>query len=405
MRRFEHAGTASNPIKLKLTTLTWMRLALAVLFLAVASADVYAQGPGSGRGPGFGHGPGFGRGQGQGRGRNSGQGIHNAQDGDQSKARDGVAGEASPHPDEAAGDDSFLDDRDTFHFLLDHHKEIRRTVENLPDGLHSVTESDNPEVVAKIQEHVAAMASRIEDGRPVRMWDPLFRALFSVKEPMTLEYKDTTKGVEVTQRSDNRTVVLLLQAHAKVVSAFVAKGMEEAHESHAVPTAALKSPKMASENELPLIYPQVQDFGGVVQLPDASQQPREMTRLLVDLTSGGNVDEVNAGLQKVARFVNIYAGAGRQSTQVKVVVVMHGEATLLGLADEHWTKRFEGDRNPNLELIGKLTDAGVEFMVCGQSLAHKHAQQNQLVPQVAVAVSALTANVNLQQDGFVRIPL
>lgn len=50
--------------------------------------------------------------------------------------------------------------------LFRHHSEIHRTVPLLPDGIHAVTESDDPEVAALIQEHVASMYGRIDQDRP-----------------------------------------------------------------------------------------------------------------------------------------------------------------------------------------------------------------------------------------------
>jgi hypothetical protein len=59
-------------------------------------------------------------------------------------------------------------DQDVFHFLLDHHAEIRRSVKRLDNGVETLTESDNKEVATKIQEHVASMHQRIKDGRGLR---------------------------------------------------------------------------------------------------------------------------------------------------------------------------------------------------------------------------------------------
>jgi hypothetical protein len=50
--------------------------------------------------------------------------------------------------------------------------------------------------------------------------------------------ENTEKGVCVTETSDDPTVVVLIQAHAEVVSKFVAHGFEEAHQNHTVPPAA-----------------------------------------------------------------------------------------------------------------------------------------------------------------------
>jgi hypothetical protein len=133
-------------------------------------------------------------------------------------------------------DPDFVKDRDTFHFLLEHHQQIRREVKELPNGVETVTETDDAQLVAKLQEHVAAMYDRLEKNRPVRMRDPLFAAIFRHADKVSMKLDKTPKGVRVVETSDDPTVVRLIQAHAKVVSAFVARGFDEAHQMHPLPT-------------------------------------------------------------------------------------------------------------------------------------------------------------------------
>ncbi len=151
--------------------------------------------------------PGTGRGQGMGRGRGMGRG---------------------PGPDLRA-------DQDVFHFLLENHAKIQRSVEQMENGVDTLTESDDAAVKAKIQEHVAAMHSRIKDGRGLRYWDELFVALFKRHASINMSVENTEKGVRVKETSDDKIVVQLIQAHANVVSLFVKHGFEEAHKNHAVP--------------------------------------------------------------------------------------------------------------------------------------------------------------------------
>ena len=50
------------------------------------------------------------------------------------------------------------------HQLLQDHQRINRTVTNLPDGIRTVTESDDPQVALRIKEHVATMNDRVVAG-------------------------------------------------------------------------------------------------------------------------------------------------------------------------------------------------------------------------------------------------
>ena len=154
---------------------------------------------------------------------------------DEKPAR-GVPKELQPKGKGPGGkDDAFATDRDTFHFLLENHKAIKRTVKKLDNGIETVTESDKPEVAKKIQEHVPAMYERLKSGKGVRYWDPLFAEVFKHGKKMTMEIEKTEKGVKVTEKSDEADVVKIIQAHAEVVSKFVEKGFDEAHKAHPVP--------------------------------------------------------------------------------------------------------------------------------------------------------------------------
>ena len=127
------------------------------------------------------------------------------------------------------------DDHAGFHFLLQNHDRIRRNVTKLPDGVETVTESDDPEVAAGIRKHVAAMARRLKEGRPIHARDPLFAELFRHADAIVIVEEPTEKGLRVRETSTDAYVVELIQAHAEVVDGFVARGMAEMHRDHAVP--------------------------------------------------------------------------------------------------------------------------------------------------------------------------
>jgi hypothetical protein len=134
-------------------------------------------------------------------------------------------------------DGQFAADRDVFHYLLQNHDQIRREVQNTTDGVTTSTESDNPEIAVKIQEHVAAMAKRVEERRRIHMRGPLFAEIFRHADKIHLKYEKTAKGVRVAETSDDPYVVQLIQAHGSVVSLFVKNGFSEARTNHTVPGA------------------------------------------------------------------------------------------------------------------------------------------------------------------------
>ncbi len=132
-------------------------------------------------------------------------------------------------------DPRFIEDRKWFHFLLANREKIERTITRTEKGVDTLTESDDPEVAAGIQTHVAAMHARVKEGRGIHMRDPLFREVFRHADTIDMKITDTAKGVRVIETSDDPYVASLIQAHADVVSRFIENGHEEVQKNHAVP--------------------------------------------------------------------------------------------------------------------------------------------------------------------------
>src|SRR5687768_11601342 len=133
------------------------------------------------------------------------------------------------------GDPAHAADMQLFHQLFEHRTEINRQVIAREDGIETVTESTNPEVTRLLQTHVAAMLARVKEGRPIHQRDPLFMELFKNADRIEARHELTAGGVRVVETSKDAYVVKLLQAHAEVVSAFLANGMSEMMKNHPVP--------------------------------------------------------------------------------------------------------------------------------------------------------------------------
>ena len=145
-------------------------------------------------------------------------------------AQHGPGGMAGQH------DNAHMDDMRGIHALLDQRALITRQVTARPDGVETVTESDTPEVARLIQSHVAAMYARVDEARPIHQRDPLFREVFAHARLIVMQQERTAKGVKVVETSTDPYVVRLIQAHAEVVSAFLANGRAEMMKDHAVPS-------------------------------------------------------------------------------------------------------------------------------------------------------------------------
>jgi uncharacterized protein len=295
-------------------------------------------------------------------------------------------------------DDRHDEDQAVFQYLLQHHQQINRTITDLSNGVETLTESDVPEVADKIKEHVEWMEYRIKNTHPIRMRDPLFAELFRHTDKIEMTHEDTEKGVRVTETSNDPYVAQLIQAHAKTVSAFVQNGFAEAMKNHPVPSITKSNAGETSAAVIP-------EHGPVTKLPNAVQQPRPGTKIVVDLTGGSDADKLNKHLEKVAKYLNIYAGAGSEPADVNIAVVFHGDATLAVLNPDAYAAVFGITGNPNLALMHQLHQAGVELYVCGQSLISKGSNPDDVAVFVDVAVSAITSVANLQADGYAYVPL
>jgi hypothetical protein len=133
------------------------------------------------------------------------------------------------------GDPTHMKDMQQFHELLEKRALISRTVKVLPDGVDTLTESDDPAVATLIRSHVVAMYARVSEARPIHMRDPLFREVFANASKIVMKHENTPKGVRVMETSADPYVAKLIQAHAEVVNLFLKNGMEEMHKDHEVP--------------------------------------------------------------------------------------------------------------------------------------------------------------------------
>jgi len=123
------------------------------------------------------------------------------------------------------GDASFADDMRLVHAMLFDHEKIKRTVANLPDGIRTVTESDDPGVARSIKAHVASMEKRLSDGKIFNLFSPTLPVLFENRDKIKTAVETTEKGSTVTQTSGDAKVVAALQAHAIEVSELARDGM------------------------------------------------------------------------------------------------------------------------------------------------------------------------------------
>jgi hypothetical protein len=111
------------------------------------------------------------------------------------------------------------------HDMLMNHDKIRRTVTNLPDGIRTVTESDEPQVTQTIKAHVASMSQRLKTGQEFNIFSTTLPVLFENRDKIQSRVEMTEKGATVTRTSTDTKVVAALQGHAAEVTELAQEGM------------------------------------------------------------------------------------------------------------------------------------------------------------------------------------
>lgn len=152
----------------------------------------------------------------------------------------------------------------------------------------------------------------------------------------------------------------------------------------------------------PTAGPIITSGGGVYPVPNAdfAIPPGLALRARFDVAnSPAGRDSVNPDLNSAARFLNMHAQAGIPRERVQVAVVVHGAASKDVLSDAAYQQRF-GAANPNQHLLEELAGAGAQIILCGQTAAHRGIERGELAKPVRLALSAMTAHVVLQDQGY-----
>jgi len=146
----------------------------------------------------------------------------------------------------------------------------------------------------------------------------------------------------------------------------------------------------------------IKDYGKVypVESPDLLLKTDTEYKVIFDIFTDKSKDGgVNPLLNAVARYLNMHAQQGVLLKNMKVVVILHGAATKYTITDIAFKNQFKKE-NPNSELLQELKKANVELFVCGQSYVANGFKAENKSTDIKLALSALTALVYYQSDGY-----
>ena len=146
----------------------------------------------------------------------------------------------------------------------------------------------------------------------------------------------------------------------------------------------------------------ITDFGQTfeVENPDIKTDINTTLKVIFDVSkSSEDTTQINSYLVTAARFLNMHADAGMNLDQLKVAITVHGSAWKDMLNDTIYMEKY-GSKNPNTELLNQLNEAGVDIIMCGQTAAYRKVSKSDSNANVKFALSAMTALLQYQNNGY-----
>ncbi|MGJ8535645.1 MAG: DsrE family protein [Parasphingopyxis sp.] len=146
-------------------------------------------------------------------------------------------------------------------------------------------------------------------------------------------------------------------------------------------------------------------FGNVASVETTTAIPVDAHfAIAFDTSTAADPGEINRTLDSAARFINMHVEAGVPLENIRIAVVVHGQAAFDMTNAERYGAQYDGAENVNVTAVEALTANNVRIIVCGQTAAYYEIDIEDLLPGVDMALSAMTAHALLQQDGFTLNP-
>lgn len=98
--------------------------------------------------------------------------------------------------------------------MFNRHNEIRRTVEEIPGGVRTTTESDSPDLAGLLHTHVPSMYSHLDQGAEIMCMSQSLPTLFRRTADYHRQLTLTVKGVVAVETADDPDLTQAIRAHA-----------------------------------------------------------------------------------------------------------------------------------------------------------------------------------------------
>ena len=109
--------------------------------------------------------------------------------------------------------------------MFNRHTELNRVVEEIPGGVRTTTESNSPDLTAKLQAHVSSMYSHVGQGAEVMCMSGSLPTLFRNASSYRRQLTFTPTGLIAEETADDPNITQAIRAHAREVTGFVVDGM------------------------------------------------------------------------------------------------------------------------------------------------------------------------------------
>lgn len=152
----------------------------------------------------------------------------------------------------------------------------------------------------------------------------------------------------------------------------------------------------------PWANPVIKDYGRILDLenvavtPDPDMEYKILIEIVHDMKKP---ERLNFYANNVARLINLHAIGGVKKENLNVTVVIHAAATNSVINAEAYKEKYDVE-SPYIKFYEALDEAGIEMIVCGQSLNLFGHEPEDVVPQIKIATSALTVMSTYQLKGY-----
>lgn len=154
----------------------------------------------------------------------------------------------------------------------------------------------------------------------------------------------------------------------------------------------------AQEWKTPTIdgYGRIKDYKDAVIHPDKNSE----YKVFFNITTSTEREGVNVSLWKIARLINLLESAGVQKKDIHIAAAISGPATPIVLTESAYLDKMK-KTNPNLDLMKKLTEYGVQIHLCGQAAGEQNVNpETELNPYTTLTLSALIDILHYDQLGY-----